>query len=138
MILSFFLDDVSNSKKTEHQPREGNEKILEELQDMIAFGLKLAEEYKWKRIIPICVILFMLIFMPVFSADGIYFMLPLLNSLSGEIVFFIQTLCIVLSASYFWNLVILKKIEQNAYKNALLEIQFKLDLVRGHEKNGIL
>ena len=138
MVLSFFLDDISNPKKTEYQPREGSEKILEELQDMIAYGLKLAEEYKWKRIIPICVILFMLIFMPVFSADGIYFMLPLLNSLSGEIVFFIQTLCIVLSVSYFWNLIILKKIEQNAYKNALLEIQFKLDLLRSHEKNDIL
>ena len=80
----------------------------------------------------------MLIFMPVFSTDGIYFMLPLFSSLSGDIVFFIQTLCIVLSVSYFWNLIILKKIEQFAYKNAMLEIQFRLDMARNPEKNDIL
>ena len=65
--------------------------------------------------------------MPVFSADGVSFMVPVLSQLSGEIVFFVQVICVVLSVSYFWILVILKKIEQTAYKNALLEIEFKMN-----------
>ena len=64
--------------------------------------------------------------MPVFSEDGIYVLLPLFSQFSGEVVFFIQLICIVLSVSYFWNLVILKRMEKHAYLNAMNEIKLKL------------
>ncbi len=102
-------------------------KTLQELQDTIKIGLKNAEEYKWNVIIPVWILLLTFIFMPVFSNDGLYFMLPVLDRLSGELVFLMQISCVVISVSYFWLLVILKKMEQRAYKNAFLEIQFKMD-----------
>eukprot|EP00794_Sanderia_malayensis_P012773 gene12773-14084_t len=101
-------------------------KTLHELQDTVKFGLKTAEEYKWNFIIPVWILLFTFIFMPVFSEDGLYVLIPILSQLSGEFVFLLQLSCIVISVSYFWMLVILKRMEQRAYKNALLEIQFKI------------
>ena len=78
----------------------------------------------------------MFIFMPVFSEDGIYFLLPVFSRLSGEIVFLLQIVCIVLSVSYFWNLVILKKMEKNAYFNAMNEIQLKIEMLKDDKNFG--
>lgn len=103
-----------------------DEKILRDLFDVISRGFKLAEEYKWKWIVPIWILLLAFIFMPVFSVDGIYVLLPVFSQFSGEVVFFIQLICVVLSVSYFWSLVILKRMEKNAYRNAMNEINLKL------------
>jgi len=105
---------------------QSDEKILCELYDSIARGFKLAEEYKWKWIVPVWVLLLTFILMPVFSEGGIYVQLPLFSQFSGEMVFVVQLICIILSVSYFWNLVILKRIEKHAYLNAMNEIKLKL------------
>ena len=123
-------DPLETTSKTEINGGAADEKILCELYDMVARGFKLAEEYKWKWIVPIWILLLTFIFMPVFSEDGIYVLLPLFSQFSGEVVFFIQLVCVVLSVSYFWSLVILKRMEKNAYLNAMNEIKLKLATIQ--------
>ncbi|XP_065071036.1 putative neutral sphingomyelinase isoform X2 [Rhopilema esculentum] len=136
---TFIFTDSSKTgaeSKFDKTSPESSIKILQELRDTIAYGRKLAEEYKWNWIIPIWILLLVFIFMPVFSEDGIYFLLPVLSKLSGEIVFLLQIVCIVLSVSYFWNLVILKRIEKNAYFNAMNEIQLKIEMLKDVKNFG--
>jgi len=122
-VIEGNTDALETTKMNESQ---SDEKILCELYDSIARGFKLAEEYKWKWIVPVWVLLLTFILMPVFSEGGIYVQLPLFSQFSGEMVFVVQLICIILSVSYFWNLVILKRIEKHAYLNAMNEIKLKL------------
>ena len=103
-----------------------DEAVLQEAHQILLKGAYVAESVHWQKVIVVFFLLTVFIFMPVLTSSGFYVVFPKFETLYGKMVFIVQIFCVLFSMGYFWLLIINRRIEKHAYKNALTELELKL------------